>query len=305
MSNSRALPAPPPWFPSKIFQCPVAADHVFAARSRDCPFCALAVVSATTNVAVTHPHVAREWHPTKNAPHVPKPRHVLNTARAAVWFQCRVGHEWRDIVAKRCSDDPGCPFCAGRVAMNLELRLGKDVVGYFWHDETKPDQFLTSSDVQVKLRDPLTGVEWTTSPKCLCEVAESHVFDSPIGAIAVRFVPRDKRVKALGLVAAALKRLDDHVFDALLDHALLLCLPCVVRRQRAVDTSSPCAPMLLPPPPPARHDPDTRLAGSQPTGGHPSPPSVASSERLSSPREEVGIIPAVDLKPRSRTCTLL
>lgn len=294
-----ALPAPP-WVPSKIFRCPVAGDHVFASRSGDCPFCALAVVSATTNVAATHPNVAREWHPTKNAPHVPNPRHVINTARAAVWFQCRVGHEWRDIVAKRCSDDPGCPYCAGRVATNLELRLGKHVVDHFWHDETQPDQLLASDDLPVKLRDPLTGFEWTTSPKYLCEVADSHIFDSPIEAITVRFVPRDKRVKALGLVASAVKRLDDHVFDALLDDALLLCLRSAVS---VVDAPPSPSGAVLPPPPPIQLN--TRPPDDKPTASEPPPSSTASeppstaSEPPPTPHE------ALPRPPRSRTCTLL
>ena len=65
------------------------------------------------------PEVAREWHPTKNAPLTP--RHFTSKTDAVVWWMCGSGHEWEAPIANRTPSKnkptgTGCPFCSGRKA---------------------------------------------------------------------------------------------------------------------------------------------------------------------------------------------
>lgn len=65
------------------------------------------------------PEVAREWHPTKNAPLTP--RHFTSKTDAVVWWMCGNGHEWEAPIANRTPSKnkptgSGCPYCSGRKA---------------------------------------------------------------------------------------------------------------------------------------------------------------------------------------------
>ena len=65
------------------------------------------------------PEVAREWHPTKNAPLTP--RHFTPKTDAVVWWICGSGHEWEAPIANRTPSKnkptgSGCPYCSGRKA---------------------------------------------------------------------------------------------------------------------------------------------------------------------------------------------
>ncbi|KAJ8610007.1 hypothetical protein CTAYLR_006628 [Chrysophaeum taylorii] len=240
----------------KIFQCPKAADHVWCARPADlaargpkaaCPCCALIQVSSTNCVKTTHPAIAEEWHPTKNGRHVPSPRETLSSAKAAVWFRCRRNdrHEWRAVVANRCAGEP-CPFCAGKVALpftTLVARLGRDLVYYFWHkrkNQNPPDQILSGADVPIRLKDPLTGTEWTTTPELLCQVAESVTYGGNAKeAIYSRFVSREERSRALALLKTALGRAESYLIDTILEDAFLAAgVPVTLPRSRILNNAN-------------------------------------------------------------------
>lgn len=220
----------------KYFKCKEGSDHVFVARpaevlargqSQACPCCALKQVCSTNSVAATHPTIAAEWHPTKNAKHVPSATETLCTAKAAVWFLCSKDqrHEWRAIVANRCAGEP-CPFCSGAVAaayVNIVVRLGRNVVNYFWNsnkNRVNPEDVLSGARVAIELKDPLTGTEWTTTPVDLCQVAENATFHSSIEAIYACFVDRGKRARALLLVKTATDIVEQFVADSFV-HELL------------------------------------------------------------------------------------
>lgn len=220
----------------RYFKCPEGLDHVFVARPTElvargqahaCPCCALKQVCSTNSVATTHPTVAAEWHPTKNAKHVPSAMETLSTAKAAIWFQCSKDqrHEWRAIVANRCAGEP-CPFCSGAVAaayVNIVVRLGHSVVNYFWNSKknrVKPEEVLSGARVAIELKDPLTGTEWTTTPVDFCQVAENSTFPNAIEAIYASFVDRSKRTRALRLVTTATDIVEQFVADIVV-HELL------------------------------------------------------------------------------------
>lgn len=74
-----------------------------------CPVCSGNLPSPTNNLAVRHPELAKEWHPTRNMPLTPE--QVLPAAALKAWWRCPVGHEWEALVYSR-GGGRGCPFCA-------------------------------------------------------------------------------------------------------------------------------------------------------------------------------------------------
>lgn len=88
-----------------------------------CPVCARrAVNSGENDLCSTHPSIAMQWHPSKNAQL--KPSDVLAGTQRRVWWCCERGHEWRATVASRTMDDTGCPICANRIIIQGENDLG-------------------------------------------------------------------------------------------------------------------------------------------------------------------------------------
>jgi hypothetical protein len=75
------------------------------------------------SLAISHPELAAQWHPTKNSPILPI--HVTAGSQKKVWWKCPVDsrHVWQANIKNR-SKQPGCPFCLGRLAApdsNLEV----------------------------------------------------------------------------------------------------------------------------------------------------------------------------------------
>ena len=63
------------------------------------------------SLAVKLPHIAAEWHPTKNGKLQPEMISWVSGKR--VWWQCALGHEWRAQVSSR-KNGCGCPICSGK-----------------------------------------------------------------------------------------------------------------------------------------------------------------------------------------------
>jgi len=82
-----------------------------------CPACALrrrvetrTRVSPERSIAVKHPELAAELHPTRNATLDPYELGAASTR--VVWWRCQsCGHEWPATVANRASGHTGCPNC--------------------------------------------------------------------------------------------------------------------------------------------------------------------------------------------------
>ena len=92
--------------------------HEWAARIRDridgsrCPYCAGTLpIPGITDLATTHPHLAKEWHPTKNGNL--RPSALLPNSNKKVWWMCEKGHEWEAKIQSR-SNGTNCPYCAGK-----------------------------------------------------------------------------------------------------------------------------------------------------------------------------------------------
>jgi len=105
------------------WQCPSNPHHVWDTtvnnRQRShCTYCAGRFDRSTDTrhrwpdpIAVTHPQLVREWHPTKNG--ATRPTRVTAGSTQRVWWQCAVNprHEWRTPVHYRTLTHSACPLC--------------------------------------------------------------------------------------------------------------------------------------------------------------------------------------------------
>ncbi|WP_162238239.1 zinc-ribbon domain-containing protein [Agromyces sp. Leaf222] len=75
-----------------------------------CPYCSnKRVWPGFNDLATTHPHLAVEWHPTRNGDVTPDAI-VAGTAKN-VWWLCPTGHEYRASGDRRVSKSAGCREC--------------------------------------------------------------------------------------------------------------------------------------------------------------------------------------------------
>ena len=99
------------------------------------------------SLAVTHPDISKEWHPTKNGSLTPE----MFTAgsREKVWWICDKGHEWRTLISDRTKNKSNCPYCSGLYPIKGENDLAtvNPELAKEWHP-TKNGE-LTPSDVKV------------------------------------------------------------------------------------------------------------------------------------------------------------
>lgn len=87
-----------------------------------CPVCTRrTIIPGENDLAVTHPELAKQWHPTKNRNVTPQ-EVVAGTQRKS-WWICERGHEWRASIVSRTGNGAGCPVCAGKVIVPGENDL--------------------------------------------------------------------------------------------------------------------------------------------------------------------------------------
>jgi len=82
-------------------------------RSAGCPYCQNRRLDPKTNsLSVTHPMLAKQWHPTKNRGLTP--RDVTSGYSKQIWWKCAKGsdHIWKQKPVIRTRGF-GCPFCGG------------------------------------------------------------------------------------------------------------------------------------------------------------------------------------------------
>ncbi len=108
------------------WQCPNHPEHVWDTtvhnRHRSgCPYCAGYRVRQTaprprqhTNLLLSHPALAREWHPTRNGSR--HPAHFTAGSGVVVWWQCprnpQHAYQARIRVRTRKQAPSSCPACA-------------------------------------------------------------------------------------------------------------------------------------------------------------------------------------------------
>jgi hypothetical protein len=133
-------------------------------RGRGCPYCSSTKVHRDNCLQTKKPELAKEWHPTKNAPLTPND--VTAYTEKKVWWICRKGHEWDAAINSRSSGS-GCPYCSGsKVHRDNCLRTKKPQLAKEWHP-TKNSP-LTPNDVTASTKKKVwwlcrKGHEWNAS----------------------------------------------------------------------------------------------------------------------------------------------
>jgi len=93
-------------------------------QNSGCPYCAnKKLLIGYNDFATRFPDIAKEWHPTKNAPL--QPSDIL-IGKDKVWWLCSVcGHEWSALPNSR-AHGIGCPACANKRKGRRLCKTSKD-----------------------------------------------------------------------------------------------------------------------------------------------------------------------------------
>jgi cytochrome c-type biogenesis protein CcmH/NrfF/very-short-patch-repair endonuclease len=157
------------------WKCPKGEDHewkttvVHRNNGKGCPICSGHKVAISTSIAILNPHLAKEWHPTRNGDL--SPYDVSPGSSKKVWWKCPKGgdHEWKAMINNRTKGS-GCAVCVNQVVVdsnclaNIYPKLAKE-----WHPtkngNLKPKDVTFGSTKKVwwkchKGKDH----EWVTSP---------------------------------------------------------------------------------------------------------------------------------------------
>lgn len=109
-------------------------------RKYGCPYCSnQKVLVGFNDLNTTHPHIAKEWHPTKNGDK--SPFDVIAGSHQKVWWICTEGHSYEQSVNKRTSREQSCPYCSGHKAWkglnDFQTRFPK--IAKEWHPTKNGD----------------------------------------------------------------------------------------------------------------------------------------------------------------------
>ena len=115
-------------------------------RGDPCPYCSGKRPCKDYCLLSSAPHLAAEWHPSKNGDLTPED--VTPFSGKTVWWRCRKGHEWKAKVSYRRRVS-GCPYCGTK---RKKLRSGKLTSTYeervklidAWNKKTRKRQKVTA-----------------------------------------------------------------------------------------------------------------------------------------------------------------
>lgn len=115
--------------------CPVGPSHdhqlsTYAKlQHKNCAYCSGHLLAPERTLAAVHPHLAKEWHPTRNLPLSPSSIAAVSGKR--VWWLCSAGHEWRTKVSARAYMQSNCPDCQPlRATSAAEIRLRHELATF-------------------------------------------------------------------------------------------------------------------------------------------------------------------------------
>lgn len=170
------------------WQCAVSLDHEWQAivsnrttiaNQTGCPYCTGQKVNRSNCLAVTHPELAAQWHPTKNG--ALTPFGVVAGSVRTIWWLCPAApdHEWQATPGKRMSENRGCPCCAGKkVVPSNCLRSTHTEVALQWHpyknNGLTAEMVVAGSNRRVWWLCPAApDHEWQTTPNCRTAVGKA------------------------------------------------------------------------------------------------------------------------------------
>ena len=131
-----------------------------------CPYCAGRMpVKGKNDLAACYPHLAAQWHPSKNLPLTPQ--QVLPGSHRTVWWVCEHGHTWKAQIKSRV-EGCGCPVCTSREILPGENDLASvfPELAKQWHPSRngtlRPEQVVPGTHRKVWWRCE-KGHEWQAS----------------------------------------------------------------------------------------------------------------------------------------------
>lgn len=116
--------------------CDRGPDHEWEAQVRSrsirgsgCPFCAHRLTAKSQSLAITHPDIAAQWHPTRNGNK--KPEDYTFGSHFEPWWQCPdyKTHVWQARIASRTVMLSNCPSCALAAGKGARPKGKKDEPG--------------------------------------------------------------------------------------------------------------------------------------------------------------------------------
>ena len=134
------------------WKCPKGDDHKWEASINQrvssgsgCPICSRHKTVESNSLAITHPLLAKQWHPTENGNLTPF--EFQSGSHKKVWLKCDKGddHEWKASIYSR-ADGKGCSICWGRKVVNSNcIETTHPELAKQWHPTLNGD--LTPNDV--------------------------------------------------------------------------------------------------------------------------------------------------------------
>ncbi|MBM6919304.1 zinc-ribbon domain-containing protein [Intestinimonas butyriciproducens] len=104
------------WWRCKEGHAWKASIYTRTGSGTGCPYCAGKLpLPGKTDLVACFPHLAAQWHPTKNLPLTP--RQVLPGSHRIVWWVCERGHTWKAQIKSRVMGC-GCPVCSNREVLS-------------------------------------------------------------------------------------------------------------------------------------------------------------------------------------------
>lgn len=104
-------------------------------------------------LASIYPHMASEWHPTKNGELTPY--NVTSKSGKKVWWTCAEGHEWQALISNRTKNGSSCPYCKGKKAIAgvNDLQTINPKLSAEWHPKKNgnlsPNDMMKSSKRKI------------------------------------------------------------------------------------------------------------------------------------------------------------
>lgn len=103
-----------------------------AKHSSNCLYCCGQKTLFEKSIAITHPELLKEWHPSKNTS--VDPSTISFGSDRKIWWKCKQGHEWETSLYHRTKRGTGCPYCSGRNAtINNCLAKVYPEISKEWH----------------------------------------------------------------------------------------------------------------------------------------------------------------------------
>ena len=152
------------WICGRKHEWKARIDH--RVHGNGCPYCCgQKAIPGETDLETLAPHIAKQWHPTKNKNRHPSEYTLHSHAR--MWWRCELGHEWQSTINNRSKC--GCPICSGRVVLKgyNDLATAAPAIAAEWCNEKNggmgPDRISPHCNDPYYWICPKNHI-WKTSP---------------------------------------------------------------------------------------------------------------------------------------------